>query len=193
MNKVFILLAAALAFSGCSVFSRNITREADRSVTMDMVQAHPDEYKGKRVIWGGMIESTEPQEKTTEIEIIETELGADDTPQGGTSRGRFLVESDKFLDPKIYQAGKEITVAGVVQGVTTRKIGKMDYPFPVVKPLDIKTFEPRAKQGYGYQEFPQPYYPMVPSPYPYPYPYPSPYPGPYPYRYPYPYPYNYPY
>lgn len=170
--------------TGCgSVLSKGIVEQADRTVTMEMVQASPDLYKGVTVIWGGSIVKAENLEKTTVIEVLETELAYDDVPHDGDSGGRFLIEAQGYLDTTIYASSKRITVAGVVEGVRKQLIGKMEYPYPVVSPIEIKIFEERTVDYY--EDYPPwwygPYGPYYPSPYPY-YPYPGyPY-GPYPYR-----------
>lgn len=44
------------------------------------------------------------------------------------SQGRFLGEYDGFLDSDIYAKGRQITLAGRVQGVKVMKLGQMEYP-----------------------------------------------------------------
>lgn len=177
-----ILLAAVIFIAGCgSVISKNVLREADRSISLPLVQSNPDAFKGRMVIWGGAIISSENLEDSTVIEVLDTELYYDDTPDDGESRGRFLVEAKRFLDTAIFKPGKMITVAGKVQGVSVRKIGKMDYAYPVIEPVEIRLFEqpPRVE----YLDMPPPWWygPMNPPFYYGPaYPYNPYYQGPYP-------------
>ena len=161
------------------MISREALKDVERGVTVDTVQSNPELYTGRRVVWGGTIVSAENLEETTEIEVLESELAYDDTPKDGISRGRFIVESRGYLETAVYAEGKMITVAGTVKGVKVRKIGKMDYPYPVLTPLQIRLFEPLPE--YPYSEAPPPWWWYDPF-------YPWPYPG-YPY---YPYPWHYP-
>lgn len=150
--------------SGCaSIMSSNVLKEVDRGLTLELVQAKPEAFKDKRVLWGGLIVSTTNLETVTEIEVLETALAYNDVPTDGKSRGRFIVRVSGFLDAAVYKEGKGLTVAGVVQGVSVRKIGKMDYAYPVITPIELKVSEPYTEDynynsPYGYGPYYGPYY-----------------------------------
>lgn len=178
---LFLLAAYCLPLSfltaGCSVISKDIRQDVDRGITLPMVQANPDAYKGKKVIWGGIILSSKNLADKTVIEVLQTPLDISDMATDKEhSQGRFLVESPVYLDTYLYKAGKEITVAGIIKGINMQKIGERDYAYPVLEPLQIRVFEPQPE--IRYEPLPWPYQPY--SPY-------------YPYHPYYPYPYNYPY
>lgn len=175
--------------TGCAVISKSTLKEVNPDITLDMVQSNPKQYTGQKVVWGGTVLATENRENSSEVEVLESDLSYDYSPKDGISRGRFIVESQRFLDSNVYKPNKRITVAGTVKGVEVRKIGKTDYAYPVITPIEMRLFEP--PQAPAYQEmYPYgmygPYGPFYPGPWPY-------YPGPYPYRYPYPSPYPYPF
>jgi len=194
LRQTLTVVLAATLFAGCAVVSKEALREVDEGITLRMVQEHPENYIGKKVLWGGTILSTENKENVSEVEVLQSELAFDKTPADGESEGRFIVSSKKFLDSNVYKASKRLTVAGTVKGTEVRKIGKMDYTYPVIVPFEMRLLDPVSEQKY-----PDYYSPLYPYPYPphgpygpwYPSPWPSypygPYPyGPYPYR-PYPY------
>jgi len=188
--KTIFLIFTAFIIAGCSVFPKSITSDVNRNLTLEQVQANPAQYAGQKVLWGGIILNTENLEKHTQIEVLESELSFDERPYNGESRGRFLIQSPGYLDTNIFAKNKRVSVVGTVKGTQTGMIGKMDYQYPVVEPLDIRVFEPRPARG----EYEYPYYPHMYGPY---YPYSPFYPyGPYspygPYRNPY-YPYPYPF
>lgn len=142
-----IFLGAALAGCG-SVMSEGALKKVDRGLTLDIVRAKPDAYAGRNVLWGGIILVSENMEDSTEIEVLETELFSDDTPQSESqslSKGRFIIKAEKFLDTAVFKPAKRVTVAGVVKGARTGKIGKMDYTYPVVTPMELKLFDPQPK------------------------------------------------
>jgi len=71
-------------------------------------------------------------------------------------QGRFLVEVESFLDPAIYSAGRQITVAGVATGKEMRKLGQINYTYPVLTskelylwPLSEQDNTPRFHIGAG--------------------------------------------
>lgn len=188
MRTLFVILAAFI-IAGCSVVPKSILKEVNRDITLDQVQSNPAQYAGQKVLWGGIILNSENLEQYTQIEVLETELAYDERPEDGSSRGRFLIQTPGFLDTNIYTKNKRITVAGTVKGVEIGKIGKMDYRYPVIEPIDMRTFEPMTERDYDYPYMYGygPYYPYSPF-----YPY-----GPFspfgPYRHPfYPYPYPFP-
>ena len=189
--KTIFLIFTALIIAGCSVFPKSMTSNVNRDITMEQVQTNPERYAGQKVLWGGIILTSENLEKYTQIEVLESELSFDERPYNGTSRGRFLIHSPGYLDTNIFAKDKRISVVGTVKGVETGKIGKMDYQYPIIEPLDLRVFEPIPdRRG----EYDYPYYPQMYGPY---YPYSPFYPyGPYspygPYRNPY-YPYPYPF
>lgn len=168
-------LLPALFIAGCSVISRDIRRAADRTITISMVQANPDAFKDKIVIWGGIIISSKNLADKTVIEVLQTPLDRSDrVTDKELSQGRFLAESASYLDTFLYKEGKEIIIAGIIKGISSQKIGERDYAYPVLEPLQMRVFEP---QRYGPSPgWYNPYYPYYPYPYRY-------------YRYPYYYPY----
>jgi len=186
-------LLLTFLIAGCSVISRDIRREVDRTVTLPMVQTTPDAFKGKKVVWGGIILSSKNLADKTVIEVLQTPLDISDmVTDKEHSQGRFLVESSVYLDTYLYKAGREIIVAGIIKGITIQKIGELDYAYPVLEPMQMRVFKPQQERRYVplppwwyYQPY-NPSYPYYPySPY---YPY-NPY---HPYNPYYPY-YSYPY
>ncbi len=172
---------ALFVLAGCgSVMTTGVLKQVNRTITIPMVQANPAGFTGQKVLWGGVIISSENTKDATIIEVLETRLTTRDLPSGVEqgSAGRFLIEVPGFLDTVIYSPEKAITVAGTVKGVTTKKIDQMSYAYPVVIPLEIHLVERADVSGY-----PDYYYPRY-YPYYWPY-YPYHYPG-YPWYYPWP-------
>ncbi len=147
--------------SGCgSVISKGLLKEVDRSLTIGAVQS--EQYGGRKVVWGGVIITSKNLERTTEIEVLETRLSWSDIPADPVengSGGRFIIEAAEYLDTAIFTEGKFLTVAGTVKGVITRKIGMMDYPYPVITPIEIKLFEPSIEPDYRDLQWYDPFYP----------------------------------
>lgn len=143
--RYLILLMVGLSLSACApVISKGVLKEVDRKITVDKVQKNPAGYAGKKVLWGGVIIASENLESVTEIEVLETGLAWDLMPHSedyGESSGRFLIAAPQYLDTAIFKKGKKLTIAGTVKGLTTKKIGKMDYTYPVISPVEMKLFE----------------------------------------------------
>ena len=67
---------------------------------------------------------------------------------------------NRFLDPAIYRSGRDITVAGEVQGSEVRRLGEIAYRYPVIAALELHLWkEPLSPQSYPYAyPFGYPYY-----------------------------------
>src|SRR3989337_1483510 len=177
-NEIIAFFAGLLLFiTGCaSVISENVLKQAELGVTVPMVQADPKAYIGRKVAWGGLIISTENLEDKTLIEVFQTRLDSTQSPtrEPLANGGRFIVAIEGYAGPPIYREKKGITAAGVITGVETKKIGKMAYAYPVLKPMEVHLFDmeeaaypPSYYYPYPmYQPYYWPYYPWWYRPYP---------------------------
>jgi outer membrane lipoprotein len=156
------LLLAALLAAGCAgPMSRELIEQADQSLTVDKVMARPEGYVNARVVWGGEILSTSPQESSTVVEISERPLDYQKRPEDeGMSRGRFLARYKGFLDPSVFKYGKDITVIGRITGTDTGRIGEYEYTYPVVSVEEYYLWGPEAV--YSYPPSMYYYYPYTP-------------------------------
>jgi outer membrane lipoprotein len=164
-RSIFItsmLCTPILLFSACAtVISPQIMEQVDRNLSYGSLASRPDEAKGKMVLLGGTIVQTVPKPQETEIEVVQKQVTSSGEPYlTDKSEGRFLVVVNRFLDPAIYRSGRDITVAGEVQGSVLRRLGEIDYRYPVIAASEIYLWkEPLSPQGYPYPyPFGYPYY-----------------------------------
>jgi outer membrane lipoprotein len=152
---------AGLMLCACApVISQQVMDQVDRNITYGALAAQPDEFKGKMVLLGGTIVQAVPKPAETEIVVVQKQVSSDGEPRlTDKSEGRFLVVVDRFLDPAIYASGRDITVAGEVRGSVLRRLGEIDYRYPVIAASELYLWN-------------RPSYPPV-QPYPYPFGYPS--------------------
>ena len=132
-----------LILSGCSVISQEIRQDVTRDVTIMAVQSNPEMYQGRKVIWGGSIISLKNLKDFTVIQVLQHPLDVRDRIKTRKeSSGRFLVVVSGYLDGEIYKKEKEIIVAGTLDGVRVEPINEMEYAYPVLKPIEMKLFDP---------------------------------------------------
>ena len=144
---------ALVAAAGCSMYpiTRQYRQNADWEATVPLVQKDPQTYKGATVIWGGFIIDTHNDSTGSTLTILETPLDYDEYPEPRSkSRGRFIAETDKFLDPLIFKTGKRVTLAATVEGTRTEKLGDGTYAYPVVKVLQLRYWEYEVYSPYPY-------------------------------------------
>lgn len=145
-NLSLLIVGAALLLQGCSyAISPEVTRTADRTITFDKLQAEPYSYKGKTVIFGGLIVQIRNVKTGTLIEIDQKDLDYWGKPRRPDRiGGRFIVHQPRHLDILVYAPGREITVAGEVSGTEERTPGGSGEPYPFVNAREIKLW-PREK------------------------------------------------
>ena len=174
VRTVFICLLALITAS-CAppVIRSDLLQQATPDFSLSDMVIHPNEYRGKLFVLGGIIASTRLIEKGSLIEALSVPVDSNGYLLDlNAVRGRFLALYPKdrgLLDPLIYTRGRKVTIAGEFLDVSPGKIDDLGYAFPF--------FE--IKEIYLWQEIRE--VRVVPYPYPwYPYPY-SPY-SPWPYR-----------
>jgi outer membrane lipoprotein len=149
----FSLLFLFLCLSGCAhVISKDLRAKADPSLTFREVFQNPNAYQGKLVIWGGeIIKTTNQKDESTLIEIFQLPLSRRGEPnETYPSEGRFLVLTERYLDPYLFRRGRRITVAGEILGEEFKKLGEMDYRYPLISGKQIHLW--------GEYYYPGPYY-----------------------------------
>ena len=139
-KKVAFAVILSFVLSGCtSVLSTSVVQEADDKVTFTDLQKQPDRHQGALVILGGQIIETVVKESETRVQVLQLPLGAQQRPDNmASSQGRFIVIFKRFADPLIYEKGRKITVAGVVQGGQVIMLNDRPHTVPVL--LERETY-----------------------------------------------------
>lgn len=161
-------LIASLFLVACASQVPQVIREAPESKLSLAAARSASPPIGARVRWGGTIAKVENQQADTLIEIVERPLDGEGRPtDGDRSSGRFIAKVAGFVDPAVYESGREITVVGNLTAPVTRKIGQYVYRFPVVDvihhylwPLRPVMYPSRYYDPFWYD----PWYPWGPSP-----------------------------
>ena len=82
------------------------------------------------VRWGGRIVHTDPLPNQTCFEVLSTRLGSYGRPYwaGDDVGDRFIACRAGFYDPALFQADRDITFAGRIDGYENRRIGAIRLP-----------------------------------------------------------------
>lgn len=145
--KGTLICAIALLFiAGCApVISKETMKDVDRSVKPEDIVKNPEAFKGRKIVIGGTVIGIENLEDRTYVEILQEGLNYRLKPvEPDESAGRFLVSFDGFKDPAVFSKGRGLTVAGVVEGLEERKIGKLRYRYPLIKVTEHYLWPERA-------------------------------------------------
>jgi len=137
--KKWILSLLILFVVGCApVISQEVLREVDKDLPFQAVLRNPDEFKGKTILLGGKIIETTPLQGKTRMTVLQHPLGFRNKPSiDEGSEGRFIVEAAGFLDPVVYSAGRQVTVAGIVEGKEVLPLGEITYTYPLITSREL--------------------------------------------------------
>lgn len=128
-----LITALLLILQGCS----NLPVQIENPPAIDLKYREVNEAFNRHinmpVRWGGTIIEVENEENATRIQILYYPLDGSGRPQPDKpNEGRFIVESLKFLDPAVYRKDSKITVFGLLNRQTERKIGNKTLKLPVI-------------------------------------------------------------
>ncbi len=144
--RIVPLLVAVIALcAGCArPFPSRITDQVDKRVSFADLHKDPRSYKGKWVMFAGVIvASITENDGSTYLEIVQKPADNDGRPlRTDESGGRFIAVSKQFLDPAVYQGGRVITVVGEVIGDSVRPLGGMSYRYPLLAVEALHLWEP---------------------------------------------------
>ena len=142
---------------GCATgISRQSRDKVTYAGTFSELQKTPDVYKDEIIMLGGKILETNVTSTLSKLTVLQLALGNNGRPVNlDQSHGRFIVESNQFLDPAIYQKGMFLTLVGTLKGSKIQAIGGFDYVYPLLELIEIKLWpmetltQPRFHFGVG--------------------------------------------
>ena len=103
------------------------------SATPRSAVAEMDTIKGQSVVWGGVIISSQNLKDATQLEVLAYPLDSSHMPLlSKEPLGRFIVLNRGYLETTIFEAGRMISVLGVIDGSQQGKVGEADYVYPIV-------------------------------------------------------------
>jgi outer membrane lipoprotein len=155
---VFLLLP----LTGCThAISDESLRLVDRTLNLTMLRENPDSYMGKYLLVGGKIATVSNTKQGGQLEVVQFRLDSDDMPEESyNSGGRFLAQTDYFLDPVIFKAGRLVTMVGAVKGRKTMPLDQIEYTYPVIAVRELYLWKEQEKYGYYPYPYYYPYYPF---------------------------------
>lgn len=144
------LAIGMLAFMATSCASQPpeaIRAAPPRNPTLTEVRTNIDAFVDTRVRWGGTIANVRNLETETLVDIVARELTKQGRPKKtDKSQGRFQARIAEFIDPVVYEQGRDLTVVGVIEGGETRNIGQYPYRYPVVAVQQYYLWEPVSQR-----------------------------------------------
>lgn len=158
MKRLFIFGMALCLLSGCvHAVSRDVFNEVDKEITFAALIEEPAAYQGRMVLLGGVIVDSVNKQEGTLLEVYQTSLDREGRPTDtDRSGGRFLALYQGFLDSEIYKQGRQVTIAGTVQGEKIQLLGEIEYHYPYLLITELHLWEEEKPV----QHEPYPLYPL---------------------------------
>ena len=89
---------------------------------------------GERVIWGGVVVSSNNTASGSEIQLLSYPLDYLQRPdQGYNSAGTVLVKTTEYLETTDFTPGRRITVSGQFAGMASTQVGEGARQSPVLE------------------------------------------------------------
>jgi outer membrane lipoprotein len=138
-----------MLISGCGpVISEKVMREVVKDASSKDVVRDPARYKGITILWGGLILKAKPVKDGTLIEVSQWPVDFRGMPQDVRfSDGKFLALDRQPLDLSIFEKGRMVTIAGIVQGKQVSSWEKSNYFYPMILVKEIHPWPGKGKDS----------------------------------------------
>ena len=151
-----IALVLFIFVGSCTpIISKELRTKVAKEITFKEVLENPEAYKGKVVIWGGVIIGAKNVKEGTLIEVLQKPGDREGRLKDvDESYGRFLALYNGYLDVVIYSRGREVVVAGAIKGKRVLPLGEIEYTYPLILVKEIHLFKVRKDESF----YPYPYW-----------------------------------
>lgn len=142
--------------NACGTIPRKYVRQAEPGVTLTMLASHPDAYRGKVVILGGVVIDQKQGKDRIWLRVKNRPLDADYVPHmpvssEGSEAGHYWVQVLSKELPKGYQNWSRVTVVGQVSDERPAVQEHAGEPGPVLTALYLRGWG-SGWGGYGLRE-----------------------------------------
>jgi outer membrane lipoprotein len=143
-GTIIALLSVVLGAMSCaSPFPKEVLEKVDRSISFRDLREDPEHYKGRWVMAGGAIIDVKNIKEGSFLEVLQRPLDSRGQPLNtDATDGRFLVFSEQFLDPAVYQRGRAISVVAEVAGKKVLPLGDIEYRYPLLNAREMHLWDP---------------------------------------------------
>lgn len=118
----------------CSSLPKTIQNPPSDDLQLENVAVQAADYVNNPIRWGGKIITANNDNGQSILQIVQFPLNSFGRPVvGKDSQGRFLIQSEQFLDPEVYNPGRLATFTGIIHSEQQRLIDKKALNLPVVQ------------------------------------------------------------
>ncbi len=133
MKFIPILFSSVLVLAGCASYPEQV-RVADEATLVSFPATIKAGLTQGPARWSGVIAKVQNNSQNTRLEIVYFPSGAHGRPLvEKNTEGRFVAYAKGFLDPVVYQSGKQVTVLGQLAPFEAGKVDQYQYSYPVIE------------------------------------------------------------
>ena len=139
-----------LLVSGCVTALPSLP-EGESVTPLTVADAQKTEVdQSAKLRWGGTIVSVSIQSESTVIEVVSRPLSLNGRPKhNDVSYGRFKALVNGFVEPEIFQKGRDVSFTGSVAGVEQGQVEQANYAYPLLVVDQYELWkELKANQNY---------------------------------------------
>lgn len=144
--RTAFFLIATIPINGCArPFSEEALVKVNRSISFSDLKHDPEKYKGIWLLLAGVIVGSKNTKEGTFIEILQKPMDRDGRPlETDATEGRFVVQSDRFLDGAVYHRGRGLSVIAEVMGRKEMPLDEILYSYPLLMIKEVHLWEPSS-------------------------------------------------
>ena len=163
MKLIPILFSSLLVLGGCASYPEPV-RVADETRLVSYQATVKAGLTQGQARWSGVIAKVQNNSQNTRLEIVYFPSGSHGRPQiDKDTEGRFVAYAKGFLDPVVYQPGKQVTVLGQLGRFEAGKVDEFQYSYPVIDASAVYLW-PKQQEATRVEVEP---WPLWRGPYPY--------------------------
>lgn len=142
-----LLLLLTLAACGPPL-SQEAREHINSDITLEKVSDNPADYLNQKILLGGAIVANDELETGSLLEVLQWQINALGEPTHlEDDARRFLLRTEQWLDPTIYEPGVLITLAGTVLGEERRSLEQHEDRYPLIGLIEIHLWESPYRYG----------------------------------------------
>jgi len=160
-NLISSFAVSLVLLAGCASYPSSVKVENEASLVSYQAAVKAGINNGP-ARWSGVIAKVQNNSQDTRLEVVYFDSASNGRPLSDkATAGRFVAYAKGFLDPMVYQPGKQITVLGQLATFEQGKVDEYQYNFPVLQQAIVhlwpKQVEPTRLEMEPFPWWRQPY------------------------------------
>lgn len=133
-----VTLLSVLLLPACATKPIFQTTGVNNAVTPNNAVTEIEKYRNEKVMWGGVLVTSQNLEKTTVLEILAYPLDSEYRPETDKKAyRRFIAVYGGYLETADFAPGRLVTILGELVEIKKGRIGEMEYDYPRVSTMEV--------------------------------------------------------